>query len=93
MWDPWSRGSPWNDEPSGRVVGPRRQGSARGLGQDDADEDDRPAEQLDRRMEQLHTQVHGEHDAADARDRDAAETELAGDELLGRLLKLAQRAD
>lgn len=51
------------------------------------------AEQLDRRMEQLHTQVHGEHDADGARDRDAAETELAGDELLGRLLKLAQRAD
>ena len=51
------------------------------------------AEQLDRRMEQLHTQVHGEHDAEGARDRDAAETELAGDELLGRLLKLAQRAD
>ncbi len=51
------------------------------------------AEQLDRRMEQLHTQVHGDHDAADADDRDAAETELAGDELLSRLLKLAARAD
>ncbi|RDH12188.1 GTP pyrophosphokinase [Tsukamurella pulmonis] len=50
------------------------------------------AEQLDRRMEQLHAQVHGEHDAELTRDRDAAETELAGDELLGRLLKLAQRA-
>ncbi|TWS19665.1 GTP pyrophosphokinase family protein [Tsukamurella asaccharolytica] len=50
------------------------------------------AEQLDRRMEQLHTQVHGEHDAEAARDRDAVETELAGDELLARLLKLTRRA-
>ncbi|WP_410468461.1 GTP pyrophosphokinase family protein [Tsukamurella columbiensis] len=51
------------------------------------------AEQLDRRMEQLHTQVHGVRDTEAAHDRTAAETELAGDELLGRLLKLAQRAD
>nr|WP_231855627.1 GTP pyrophosphokinase family protein [Tsukamurella pseudospumae] len=52
------------------------------------------AEQLDRRMEQLHTQVHGTPGATDdarVEAREAADTELAGDELLSRLLKLTQR--
>lgn len=49
------------------------------------------AEQLDLRMEQLHTQVHGEPEDAVAGER-GPEAELASDELLGRLLELVQRA-
>nr|WP_245537925.1 GTP pyrophosphokinase family protein [Tsukamurella paurometabola] len=49
------------------------------------------AEQLDKRMEQLHTQVHGAaHDETRDDAREAAETELAGNELLRRLLMLTR---
>jgi putative GTP pyrophosphokinase len=48
------------------------------------------AEQLDRRMEQLHTQVHGHPDSPADDVREAAATELAGNDLLRRLLTLTQ---
>ncbi|CAM3768695.1 GTP pyrophosphokinase family protein [Tsukamurella strandjordii] len=50
------------------------------------------AEQLDKRMEQLHTQVHGGTGTERGTEDDDAATELAGNELLRRLLTLAERA-